>query len=103
MLLIGAIVVYSIIGGMLVGALLTDKHTNTCKQDALFCCIAGPIWPLAIGAAAGFALWDNLKDRRFERTRARREQVQRFCGKLLKLGLISSNTMYTVNRKLNEK
>lgn len=102
MLIIG-IIVYALIGGMLVGALLTDKHTNTCTQDAVFCVIAGPVWPLAIGAAAGFALYDNIRDRRFEKRRERNGHLIRFSAKLLKLGLISAETHYAVQQKLNQR
>lgn len=102
MLLIGMIV-YSLIGGMLVGALLTDKHTNTCKTDAIFCVIAGPIWPLAIGAASGFALVDNIKERMHARRKERGQYMLRFSAKLLKLQLISAETHYEVQRKINAR
>lgn len=103
MLLAFGIGLYSLIGIVLSAALLTDNHTNTCKTDAFFCCIAGPVWPLAIGAAAGFALHDNLKDKRYARKRLENDFKLKFSSKLLKLQLISAETHYKVRSKLNDR
>lgn len=102
MLLIISISGYVIIGALVAASLLTDRQTNTSKLDAVLSTIAGLVWPLAIGAAAGFALFENLHNRYLEKRRTRNEQILRFTSKLVRMGLISSNAHYAVIREMNK-
>lgn len=92
--------IYCTIGGLLTGALLTDKNVNTNKLEAVFCFIAGTLWPLAIGIAAGFGLFENIRDRRLVKRRIRNDLITRFSGKLYKLQLISRDTLFEVQKRL---
>lgn len=88
--------IYFLIGGLLAGALLTDKNVNTNRLEALFSFLAGVLWPLAVATAAGFAFWENIREKIEIRRQQRSEQVRRFCSKLLKLQLISRETLSKV-------
>lgn len=92
---------YCFIGGLLAAALLTDKHCNTNKKEAAFCFIAGIVWPLAIGTAAGFGLYENVKEKLFVKKQARNEQILRLSAKLLKMKIISAETMFAVQKRMN--
>jgi len=93
--------IYCFIGGLLAAALLTDKHCNTNRREAVFCLIAGVLWPLAIGVAAGFGLYDNVKEKINVRRQARNEQLMRFAAKLFKMRVISKETMLEIQRRIS--
>lgn len=92
--------VYCFIGVLLGAALLTDRHCNTNKKEALFCAVAGLVWPLAIGAAAGLGLFENVKEKVQAKRQARNEKLLRFAAKLLKMKIISASTMSEVQKRI---
>lgn len=95
-----AIGVYCVLGALLAAALITDKHCNTNKKEAFFCIIAGLVWPLAIGTAAGHGLYENIKEKLYTKRQARNERILRFSSKLVKMNLISKNTYYAVSNRM---
>ena len=95
--------IYLLSGVLLAAALLTDKNANTNKKEAVFCIVAGAVWPLAVGTAAGFALYENVQEKLFIRRQNRAEQVIRFSNKLHKLQLISKDTLLEVRERLSTK
>ena len=90
---------YFFIGGLLAAALLTDKNVNTNRLEAGFCVAAGLLWPLAVGTAAGFAFYENIREKIEIKRQARNEQVRRFCVKLHKMRLISKETLASLQKK----
>ena len=91
--------IYCFVGGLLASALLTDKHCNTNKKEALFCFLAGVLWPLAIATAAGFGLYENVREKIMVKKMARHEQITKFANKLVKMKLISRETYQTLAKR----
>lgn len=93
--------IYCFVGGLLAAALLTDKHCNTNKKEALFCSIAGLVWPLAIGVAAGFGVYENVREKIMARRHARNERLAKFASKLVKIKLLSKETYTEMTKRMN--
>ncbi len=91
---------YFLLGGLLAGALLTDKHCNTNKKEAFFCFVAGLVWPLAVGTAAGFGLFENVREKIYARRQLRNEKVLRFANQLVKMKLITKDTYHAVSKRM---
>lgn len=91
--------VYCFVGGLLASALMTDKHCNTNKKEAVFCFLAGCLWPLAIATAAGFGLYENVREKILTKKMARNEQITKFANKLVKMKLISKETYLKLSKR----
>ena len=94
-----------------IGALLDSEETNQNKKEALFCIVAGILWPLATLIVSYASLYDSLSKKHRQRQRRQRErqedkyyQMKAFIRQLAKLELVSKPTakevIFIINSRL---
>ncbi len=86
-------------GILLSAALLTDKHVNRDRKDAILCVIAGILWPATIYLVTGLALHENVKERIRAKKSLQREQILRFSSYLCKMRIISRETLNSLAQR----